>query len=283
MREVTIISVGAPQDWNRSNKAWTTQGRDIVARIHPDLMNSVCLLTDSDANPIGTSFLYGYPSEDNGDPGYTGWLVTCKHVVLNEQTQVVGEILVSLNRHQTRHSQPFNIPPERWTLHPTADIAVTRMSPPQLEEFGVDYSAWAWELTAIGREGVKRNGLHEGDEVFSVGFPIGFREKETENLFSVNYPLVRVGVLAQIRGWLQDEHPTFLVDCPIFDGNSGGPICTIPSSISIGESSSQKQAWLIGVATRKLAGEVSATGLTALDLGVVTPIDFVNEAIQAAC
>ena len=180
--------------------------------------------------------------------------------------------MVSLNRHHAHRSQLFKIRPEQWTLHPTADIAVTRMSPPQLEEFDVDYSAWAWGMTAIGREEFKQKGLHEGDEVLSVGFPIGFREENAEKPFSLNFPLVRAGILAQIRGWLQNEHSTFLVDCPIFDGNSGGPICTVPSPVAIGNSQSQKQTWLIGVATRKLAAEVSGTGLTALDLGVVTPL-----------
>ena len=253
-----------------------------MARIDPMLMNSVGLLTDTDANALGTAFLYGYPSDEGDEPGFAGWLVTCKHVVYDEKTQIIEETLFSLNRYDANRAQPFRIAPELWTLHPTADIAVTRMSPPQLEQFEVDYSAWAWERTAIGREGVKQKGLHEGDEVLSVGFPIGFRAEDAETLFSLNFPLVRGGVLAQIRGWLENEHYTFLVDCPIFDGNSGGPICTVPSTVAIGNSQSQNQTWLIGVATKKLSAEVSTTGLTALDLGVVTPIDFVNEAIEAA-
>ena len=253
-----------------------------MARIDPMLMDSVCLLTDADSNALGTAFLYGYPSDEEDEPGFTGWLVTCKHVVYDEETNSMEETIVSLNRYDAHRAQPFRINPELWTLHSTADIAVTRMSPPQLDQFEVDYSAWAWERTAIGREGVKREGIHEGDEVLSLGFPIGFQAEDTDNLFSLHYPLVRTGVLAQIRGWLHNEHSTFLVDCPIFDGNSGGPICTIPSPVAIGNSQAQKQIWLIGVATKKLAAEVSTTGLTALDLGVVTPIDFVNEAIEAA-
>ena len=253
-----------------------------MARIDPIFMNSVCLLTDTDSKPLGTSFLYGYPSDDGDELGFAGWLVTCRHVVYDEETQIIGETLVSLNRHDAHHSQPLRIKPELWTLHPTADIALTRMSPPQLEQLEVDYSAWAWEKTAIGREGVKEKGLHEGDEVLSVGFPIGFKAEDAEKPFSLNFPLVRAGVLAQIRGWLENEHSTFLVDCPIFDGNSGGPICTVPSSVAVGNSQSQNQTWLIAVATRKLSAEVSTTGLTPLDLGVVTPIDFVNEAIEAA-
>ena len=35
-----------------------------MARIDPMLMNSVGLLTDTDANALGTAFLYGYPSDD---------------------------------------------------------------------------------------------------------------------------------------------------------------------------------------------------------------------------
>ena len=253
-----------------------------MARINPEHMNSVCLLTDTDSNPLGTSFLYGYPSDKEDEPGFTGWLVTCKHVVQDAKTQIICETLVSLNRYHARRSQSFKIQPDRWTLHPTADITVTRVSPQQFEDFELDFSAWGWGLTAIGRNEAKKNGLHEGDEVLSVGFPIGFRREKAESQVSINFPLVRAGVLAQIRGWLENEESTFLVDCPIFDGNSGGPICTVPSRVAIGNSQSQTHTWLIGVATEKLNAKVSSTGLTALDLGVVTPMDFVNEAIQTA-
>ena len=61
-----------------------------MARIDPMLMNSVCLLTDTDSKPLATSFLYGYPSDDGDEPGFAGWLVTCKHVVYDEKTQIIS-------------------------------------------------------------------------------------------------------------------------------------------------------------------------------------------------
>ena len=61
-----------------------------MARIDPMLMNSVCLLTDTDSKPLATSFLYGYPSDDGDEPGFAGWLVTCKHVVYDEKTLLSG-------------------------------------------------------------------------------------------------------------------------------------------------------------------------------------------------
>ena len=146
----------------------------------------------------------------------------------------------------------------------------------------VDWSVWAWEHTAIGRQHATQQGLHEGDEVLSIGFPIGWTTQSGGQAFDVNYPLVRGGVIAQIRGWLRGNHDTFLVDCPLFDGNSGGPIVTVPSAFHIDGSQPQRQGWLVGVATAKLSGDVMATGHTPLDLGIVTPLDSVNAAIQTA-
>ena len=82
-----------------------------MARIDPMFMNSVCLLTDTDSKPLGTSFLYGYPSDDGDEPGFAGWLVTCRHVVYDEETQIIGETLVSLNRHDAHRSQPLSVRP----------------------------------------------------------------------------------------------------------------------------------------------------------------------------
>ena len=144
----------------------------------------------------------------------------------------------------------------------------------------VDWSVWAWERNAIGRQGADQHGIHEGDEVLSVGFSIGWRHESGGQAFDINYPLVRGGVIAQIQGWFRGNHDTFLVDCPIFDGNSGGPIVTVPSAVNIDGSQTQRQGWLIGIATAKISGKVTTTGETALDLGVVTPLDPVNETIN---
>ena len=216
------------------------------------------------------------------EKGFRAWLVTCKHVVQDKKTKTIRKIRVSLNRHTVSQSQPFEIKEDQWTLHPTADIAVVQVAPRSLENVGADWSVWAWEKIAIGKAGAKRRGLHEGDEVLSLGFPIGFDVGKSKAPLSLNFPLVRAGVLAQISGWLQNEQSTFLVDCPIFDGNSGGPICTVPSLVAIRGSQLQDKMCLIGVATKKISAKVAGTGHTPLDLGVVTPIDFVNEAIEAA-
>lgn len=245
-----------------------------MARINPGLMDSVCLLTGTDFKPIGTSFLYAYPQSTNERAGYRGWLVTCKHVV--EGREQMG---VALNRQEGDRAEMFAIPADHWTMHPRADIAVAPLNVEKLNSSRVNWMAWAWEKTAIGRDGAREEGLHEGDEILSVGFPIGFRTEETGNPLVLNFPLVRAGVLAQVGRWLHEDDETFLVDCPIFEGNSGGPICTVPSLVAIGNSRAQRQGWLVGVASRRLSAELETTGATPLDLGIVTPMDFVNETI----
>ena len=246
-----------------------------MARINPGLMDSVCLLTGTDFRPIGTSFLYAYPHRTNEGSALRGWLVTCKHVVEGRD-----QMRVALNRQEGDRAEMFAIPADHWTMHPRADIAVAPLNVKTLNTSQVNWIAWAWEKTAIGRDRAREEELHEGDEILSVGFPIGFRTEETGNPLVLNFPLVRAGVLAQVGRWLHEGDETFLVDCPVFDGNSGGPICTVPSSIAIGDSRRQRQGWLVGVASRRLSAELETTGATPLDLGIVTPMDFVNEAIE---
>ena len=83
-------------------------------------------------------------------------------------------------------------------------------------------------------------------------FPWGSYRLQSGGRRKAIFPELSVGKGRGTHRTLENEHSTFLVDCPIFDGNSGGPICTVPSSVAVGNSQSQNQTWLIGVATRKL-------------------------------
>ena len=233
---------------------------------------------------MGTAFMYAYPESETEEPTFRGWLVTCKHVVEEEELT-----LVLMNRRQGDGSQPFKVRNDEWTMHPSADIAVRTIGSDTLEQYELEGSAWAWGMTAIGREGARERGLHEGDEILSVGFPMGFRVEETGERFPANYPLVRGGVLAQVREWLDGKTSTFLIDCPIFEGNSGGPICTVPSAIAIAGTQRQDASRLIGVAKERLMavdGDADVTKSdaagTPLDLGIVTSVDCINETIAIA-
>ena len=249
-----------------------------MARVHPQFMDTVCLIYGQNQRPLGTGFLYDYPLiDDDNETKYWLWLVTCKHVVEDQ-----AEVFVAFNRKKKRDSHLFRILAERWIFHPEADVAVTPMIPAKLQQEGgdIDWDFWTWEKVAIGRERAVEEGLSEVDEIAVVGFPAGWANLTGGNLFDLNHPLVRVGVLAQIQGWLSGDHDTFLIDCPIFDGSSGAAVCLVPTDVAINGTNPQLHSYLIGMVTGKLYADVEGTGRTALDLGRVTPLDSVNEVID---
>ncbi len=235
---------------------------------------------------IATGFLYAYPrsglSNDSRD-SFKLWLITCKHVI--QQADVKSnEIFARLNKSEHSGMQTFRISLQRgdgpdWTLHPTADVAVIPASWQDLEAKGVRWETFAAGRNALSRTRAAEVGLTEGDEVFIVGFPAGWMEGRQD------YPIVRHGVLAQIQGWLKEEHDTFLVDGSGFPGNSGGPVLTKPQRFAVVGTQAVGESWLIGmVSERKLsrictdARDVAETA----DLVQVIPVDFIDETIRIA-
>ena len=251
-----------------------------MARIHPVFMDTVCPIYGQNKKPLGTGFIYGYPSiEDGGETKYFVWLVTCKHVVEDQE-----ETFVAFNRKEKKDSHPFRVRAGQWTFHPNADVAVVSLHTKQLEEEDseMDWDFWMWGETAIGQERAVKEGLSEVDEIAVIGFPAGWANLTGGNLSDLNRPLVRIGILAQIQGWLCGDHDTLIIDCPIFDGSSGAPVCLVPTAVAVGDTTPQRHSFLIGMVKEKLSAEVSTTGHTALDLGRVVPLDYVNEAIDMA-
>lgn len=115
--------------------------------------------------------------------------------------------------------------------------------------------------------------LNEGDEVFIVGFPTGYYED------SKNWPVVRHGVLAQIQPYLRGKAQTFLVDGSVFPGNSGGPVVTKPQAISITGTVQHIQNSLIGMVS---GCRPNPANRESADLGVIVPLDAINETIEIA-
>ena len=200
---------------------------------------------------LATGFLYAYPrAEGQTHDGFRLWLVTCKHVILQPREENPDEIMVRLNKSGNQGMQTFRISlrqgeEPKWTLHPKADVAVIPASCSDLESKGVQ-----WETFAEGRNALKRKdaievGLSEGDEVFVLGFPVGWRPG------SQDYPIVRHGMLAQIQGWLRGEHHTFLVDGSGFPGNSGGPVVTKPQFRAVEGTRNVPRSWLVGMVCKR--------------------------------
>lgn len=236
-----------------------------------------------------TGFLYAYPTSERPiHEGFRLWLVTCKHVIRPFREKNPEEIMVRLNKSGNRGMQTFRISlrqgegPE-WTLHPEADVAVIPASWQDLESKGVQWETFAAGRNTLNRKRAVKVGLGEGDEVFVLGFPVGWRPSRQD------YPIVRHGILAQIQGWLREEHDTFLVDGSGFPGNSGGPVVTKPQFGAVEGTQNVPGAWLVGMvskgqlSTRPVGLQVpSSYAIETADLIECVSMDLIDETVVLA-
>ena len=172
-----------------------------------------------------------------------------------------------------------------WFCHPVYDVAVIHLSWEILEKHDIQWDRFSAGNATLTRTDVRDRGFHEGDEVFLLGFPIGWSPG------SQDYPIVRSGVLAQIRGWLKGDHKTFLVDGSGFPGNSGGPIVTKPQIFSFGGSTGRTNMCLIGMVMERRYSELETENYPSYeqeywketaDLIEVVPMEQIDETINLA-
>ena len=240
-------------------------------------------------SPHSTGFLYAYPTEYRNEIPPDGtylasvFLVTCKHV-LDVQSQF-NQLLIRFNNLDGQGMSTYSLDIRRegaliWTIHPTADIAVLRLSAPKLEAEGVGLHRIPKADGALPHERILEGDFSEGDEVFIAGFPIGWREG------SQDYPVVRHGMVAQIRGLANRHHDTFLVDGSGFGGNSGGPVLTKAQPGSITGTSRIDRVYLVGMVSASTniarSSDSGSEVREHADLIVVEPINRINETVELA-
>ena len=243
--------------------------------------------------PRATAFLYAYPRSGSfGDQasGFRLWLVTCAHVVVGLANRGAEEMLVRMNRSASPEMQTFIISllpgaGPHWTTHPSADAAAIPASWQDLESKDILWETFAAGHNTLSKERSANAGLSEGDEVFMAGFPRGWRRGRQD------YPIVRHGVLAQVQGWLNGEHETFLVDGSGFPGNSGGPVVTKSQMNSVTGTKTVPGSWLVGMVSRRRFSPIpkrtdDSTKPHALvetaDLIEVVPMDAIDEVVKLA-
>ena len=242
------------------------------------------LVTGEPMSETATGFLYAYPISDKQvHNGYRLWLVTCKHAIQ-------PDMMVRLNKSGNQGKQTFNIRQSEgneWTLHPGADVAVIPAVWEDFEKKGLQWETFAARGKVLRGAGVVEVGnalkradaveisLSEGGEVFVLGFPIGWRAGKQD------YPIVRHGMLAQIQGWIDSDHDTFLVDGSGFPGNSGGPVITKPEMGAAEGTQAVPGAWLIGMVMKRSFSPIGEGKETA-DLIEVVPMDLIDETVEMA-
>lgn len=130
-----------------------------------------------------------------------------------------------------------------WKRHhdPMVDVAVQSMNVSLLKKDGIQYGFFAEDQHVLDRKRAVDLGLAEGDGVFVLGFPMGLVGEER------NFVIVRQGAVARARDALAGKAQDFLIDAPIFPGNSGGPVVSRPEVVAIQGTKSISSAYLIGI------------------------------------
>lgn len=235
---------------------------------------------------IGTAFFYAYPQRGTDGTDSTqmgGWLVTAKHVT--QSAFYDSQKVIALRVNTEDGSGVGILPPSTdviWHHHETLDVSVSFVNTMDLIDKKYHLKHMSAALHAFNRTGAIRFGLAEGDAVFMIGFPLGWQEGIQD------YPVVRQGIIAEIRGWLNGDHDTFLVDGSGFPGMSGGPVLSRTMEYTPDGRTGEKLR-LIGLVSQialseleESFSEVRSAAKESADLITVIPTDAIHETIEAA-
>ena len=219
------------------------------------------------AKPIGTGVLVGYKG--------TGYCVTAKHVIFNQDNPVVNPVMMTNNKDASKpvrgvSTSQLNQSGCEWVSHPDPEIDLTAIKFMVTEEDDC--------MGVFEDRHHSFNNIMEGSDVFIFGFPSSFSPREFIQ------PFIRQGCVGlkiphrlALHGTVYPEK-TVLLDASVTAGNSGSPVFTKPIIIP--------QAGGIQVISSRLCGIVSghhcnvvkdfnkkAIGLENAGIGIVHSID----------
>jgi hypothetical protein len=100
-----------------------------------------------------------------------------------------------------------------WTRHPAVDLAAIRVALPE----GSNALVPSVELAATDAD-YRRFDIQPGESVMVLGFPLAMGGGDA------GFPVLRGGRVASYPLTPIQAEKTFLVDMPVYPGNSGGPV-----------------------------------------------------------
>ena len=157
-----------------------------------------------------------------------------------------------------------------WIVHPTADLAALRLSPPSVIMAKLDQHFLPYEILASQLKAPNR--LHP---VTTVGFPLGLGTKGKFSPITQQSKTVS-GLLTLPRLDTQQPQVFFLLDSPSIGGFSGGPVLELPG-VFLGKTEIKRNPDL------KWVGVIHGTtgDDTGGKLAVITPAALVRELLGA--
>lgn len=215
---------------------------------------------------VGTAFLIEAPRPD-GSPRTV--LVTAHHVVdgMAGREARIGWRSESPDRGWRFSPEPLRIRQEddapAWIKHPERDIAVMEISAPPVFARAAIPLAWL----ASG-EDLDKWQVGPGDELLTLGFPRGYSSN------TAGFPILRTGRIASWPLTPIESFPVFLLDFPVFPGNSGGPVFWTPAARKLPGTTQPDHPFIAGVLTSEVRPSDEPLGI-----GVVAHAVYVREAI----
>jgi hypothetical protein len=152
-----------------------------------------------------------------------------------------------------------------YAKHPNADVSAMRVTLPSNNA----HSMVSWPPLATD-EVFTKLGIHPGDEMFSVGYPLCTMANPQ------GYPMLRRGAVATPIDVPGVVLTGFYLDSPTFEGSSGGPVYFDYSDRTIGGVSSKGvHRYVAGIVSQRMYSSNEPLVMT----GVV-PAKFIAEAVK---
>jgi S1-C subfamily serine protease len=232
-----------------------------------------------------TGFLYGRPEHEAGDTPLCDVLLFTNRHVFNGQPAAVLRFNPIANLPAREYDLPLLGPNGEllWVSHPNPkiDVAAARINLQKLQEDAIRLGYFQSDKHAAPRQRATKLGMSEGDGVFVLGFPMGLVGVQR------NFIVVRQGAVARLQDCLAGHESTFLIDCSIFPGNSGGPVISKPEVVGIEGTTTVNAAYLMGivnayvpyrdVAVSLQTGKPRVTFEENSGLASVFPVDYIDE------
>ena len=266
-----------------------------MSLITPKYLDCVVAIGEDDGKGgvhwMGTGFLLGYRLSNvqyASENTYSIFLVSNKHVLYKQ-----NQIYLRFNPQGGLPAQNFQLQVVNGNnnlckINPNANVDVAIVNIPQtyfdnLIKNGVNPRFFTYDTDCYNIADLKRIETTEGDDIFVLGFPMGNVGNTRQ------YVILRGGVIARIHDMLEGFSSDYIIDAPVFPGNSGGPVIIKPEFTHIEGTKSQNESRLIGlvksyitytdVAISPQTGRPRVVFEENTGLTNVEPVDYIIETI----
>ncbi|HBA36325.1 TPA: hypothetical protein DCZ15_00450 [Candidatus Falkowbacteria bacterium] len=167
------------------------------------------------------------------------FLITAKHVLFDDDKKIRGsniDLIIPARdiNDDSVHVYGVDLRVLAPIAHPNSDVAAIEMGELEKTETGEGYKLIAnsgvtkkvsGKTTMIQVDAGKVKLLEEvliSNNVFLSGYPTSLGMADSPQ-FDYNKPLLRKGIVANVY----KNHGTIIIDCPVYYGNSGGPVVEV--------------------------------------------------------